>query len=674
MDNNLGTNLPPTPAPAQAPLPMPPKKWYRHKGIIAIIVLALVTTLVTWAYFKFSQPKTDKQVNTTVKGIVISNYQGCSHDDGCVLTIQTNAGKKISAVYGGGLTANGACYLSSGFELAPGDQVELYGTYTDQNTFSLCGAGAYIKKTTSPESNNQPNATSTNATSSSPQSATTTPLVSYDEPNWQATTSQITWIDAQTLPDLQILVPYTPNPNDDSPGFTSHESEYNLVGHINTGKYAGGDIITAIFGGNDNFYVLLKSNDNYIALTKYQYAPVKWDDFVAVPKSDSTYDIPDLDYPNQINSPTKEITFGSPDPTVNPGGGFGGQTSGVKLFTDPKWGGIYDEGDVLDRTKVGLPLPDGLWIIYTMNQFTSNPKNFNFSNGLTLDDYTFNPGGGCDQGWYGQDNYPSYKPADLNQVGNIYGLPVSEVINQSILKALYTKMDGGKADPFYFGMKGVSLQAFLASHPLLVWNDAGSRQILLMNSKYSDCNGGLGKPVIYLYPERAQKVSVKLQTPGSLTESIPSYNGGWAVYAEPDGTLTDLATGRQYPYLYWESLGGNGYSMPQEGFSVALENLHPFLESVLAKYGLNAKERSDFEAFWVPRLQNKKSAYYFITFTTTDKMQEYAPLNITPSPDNLIRVFMDYRLSPEPVKVTEPNIQTPKRDGFTVVEWGGALK
>ncbi|MDE2312422.1 MAG: hypothetical protein KGJ93_05065, partial [Patescibacteria group bacterium] len=122
---------PPTPQ-----SPPAPKKWYQHKGIITIIILAILTTVSCWAYFNLGPTRIEKLANSTITGTVLSNYQGCAHDDGCVLMIQTSAGKKISAVYGSGLTPQGACYLNSGFELKAGDQVELHGVYTDQNTFS----------------------------------------------------------------------------------------------------------------------------------------------------------------------------------------------------------------------------------------------------------------------------------------------------------------------------------------------------------------------------------------------------------------------------------------------------------------------------------------------------------------------------------------------------------
>jgi hypothetical protein len=51
-----------------------------------------------------------------------------------------------------------------------------------------------------------------------------------------------------------------------------------------------------------------------------------------------------------------------------------------------------------------------------------------------------------------------------------------------------------------------------------------------------------------------------------------------------------------------------------------------------------------------------------------------APLTISPRPDTVIRVFMDYQVLAQPIKVKEQLIKTPARRGFTVVEWGGAIR
>ena len=51
------------------------------------------------------------------------------------------------------------------------------------------------------------------------------------------------------------------------------------------------------------------------------------------------------------------------------------------------------------------------------------------------------------------------------------------------------------------------------------------------------------KPAVYLYPEKAEEVSVWLDYEGELTCTYPEYGDGWHVIARPDGTLQNLKDG-----------------------------------------------------------------------------------------------------------------------------------
>lgn len=75
--------------------------------------------------------------------------------------------------------------------------------------------------------------------------------------------------------------------------------------------------------------------------------------------------------------------------------------------------------------------------------------------------------------------------------------------------------------------------------------------------------------------------------------------------------------------------------------------------------------------YWLPQLEKNK--YNFIRFESIEFLNsdEYMPLEITPAPDTLIRILMQYRPLSRPINVTEQILKTPKREGFVVVEWGG---
>jgi hypothetical protein len=178
-----------------------------------------------------------------------------------------------------------------------------------------------------------------------------------------------------------------------------------------------------------------------------------------------------------------------------------------------------------------------------------------------------------------------------------------------------------------------------------------------------------GKPVIYLYPEKTTKISVALPSFVNVTKSEPAYPAkGWNVIAQPNGALT--YNGSNYDSLYWEGTG-IGYATPKQGFIVKDGDVAGFLKSTLPKYGLNEKETADFMEFWVPKFTG--APYYRISFLTSD-WNKAAPLHVSPAPRTSIRLFMDWSKLSGPATIAAPQIVTPSRNGYTLVEWGGLLR
>ena len=176
------------------------------------------------------------------------------------------------------------------------------------------------------------------------------------------------------------------------------------------------------------------------------------------------------------------------------------------------------------------------------------------------------------------------------------------------------------------------------------------------------------KPMIYLYPEEEQEVSVVLGNPDYLISTYPKYHNKWEVSAFPDGTLKD-ETGREYYGLYWE---GNQHQsrMDDEGFVVKGEETLTFLEEKLQQLGLTDKEANEFIVYWLPKLE--QNPYNYIYFENMEEINQYMPLEITPKPDTIIRIQMDYKALTKRIKVKEQELLTKERVGFTVVEWGGS--
>lgn len=178
------------------------------------------------------------------------------------------------------------------------------------------------------------------------------------------------------------------------------------------------------------------------------------------------------------------------------------------------------------------------------------------------------------------------------------------------------------------------------------------------------------KPIIYLYPEAETEVSVVLGKPENLTVSYPHYDGGWNVLAQPNGDLVDLKTGRNLYALYYESLASGDFGIREEGFVVKGSEAASFLEEKLAILGLNEHEAEEFIVYWLPVLEANE--YNYIHFESADLINEKMPLTVTPSPDNVIRIWMSFKSLDAPIEVSEQKLETPTRGGFTVVEWGGA--
>ena len=174
------------------------------------------------------------------------------------------------------------------------------------------------------------------------------------------------------------------------------------------------------------------------------------------------------------------------------------------------------------------------------------------------------------------------------------------------------------------------------------------------------------KPVIYLYPETETEVAVELSLNGELTCTYPKYNNGWRVTAKPDGTLTD-ETGKEYNYLYWEGETNEEFDF-SEGFCVKGEDTAEFLETALESLGLNRREANEFIVYWLPLMET--NPYNIIAFQD-EVYTATAKLEVTPTPDTVIRVFMAYTPSDTFVEISPQNLTSPTRTGFTVVEWGG---
>ncbi len=531
-------------------------------------------------------------------------------------------------------------------------------------------SGYFLYKKLNPPSVQQP--TTQGAVPQPPSKLPSNPQEEIIPP--QKISDQILWNSPQEIPSLKIF---------ETNQYSREEgAKYYKVGKFIDGQYKDGEIIliSAPYEGPafyPAFYRFVKQGNNLTLLKKYSDDLYDGDGLIRSRFSiNETFTISFLEFPKSFDGPQPRQVLDA-DVGVN---AFFSLNNLRKIFVDKNLGDIYTTAnypstfsDVFARHGFYVQASDGTVKIYSLKvDFVGkdNVPAITWSNGTqNKNEYTFTDLSGC-----GSTNYISVvsKEAvnltnDSMVVGkNSKGDTIYELKdkNHNLLKDYY--------DNKYQVFEGqkVSYEEFLANHPLFFWIDPFDRLIKFQNNKFIppvEC----GKPVIYLYPKETTKIAVKVEPKGGLTYSEPNYKNGWFVQADPVGNLTELSSGKNYPYLFWEGRGAI-YEQPKNGFVVQREKVHDFLVEKLAKLGLNQKEISDFLEFWEPKM--KDSPYYFVTFLGNREMNQIAPLTIDPKPDTVIRILMDFTPLNSLIDVKEYEILTPQRNGFTVVEWGGVLR
>jgi len=417
---------------------------------------------------------------------------------------------------------------------------------------------------------------------------------------------------------------------------------------------------------NNKVYVLAK--ESHEIGEPEMYAP-NYAKFVI----DKNLDIPEWDFPLTFTygQAKFELTghfgdmFGGVDPY--PVTGLKELLNGYeKSFVISKWGNVY----LSDDGSHHLIAPDGTVANYVIDVpfiDANGVAAITWNDGDTTKySFIFNQDSGC--GGYGtvavNKELTSQDLVEVGRASNGDKIYAIKDTNSAYLKKEY--------DSSYYPSEGenISFEEYLKSKPLVFWYDALGRLVRLKNLKFKlpvEC----GKPVIYLYPEEETEVNVELDLM-KLTYSDPLYKNGWKVVAKPNGELKEVGSGKYYPYLFWEGIGGGRYLMGDKGFVVEKAEVKKFLDTKLAVLGLNKKESVDFIEFWQPLMQ--KSPYYLVKFMGTGAMNELAPLSIDPKPDTMIRIFMEFQELEKPVQIEAPVLRTPARKGFTVVEWGGLLR
>lgn len=176
------------------------------------------------------------------------------------------------------------------------------------------------------------------------------------------------------------------------------------------------------------------------------------------------------------------------------------------------------------------------------------------------------------------------------------------------------------------------------------------------------------KPNIYIYPKQEVFLNVSLAFPrgGQIITSIPEYGNGWNVTVDTLGKINE-----KYDYLFYESEQPDVWQM-EKGWCIKTENLSHFFTQNLSAYGFEGREIDDFNEYWIPRFQ--VAEYYLFYPQTNTQIDRVIELNLSETPDNILRLFYVVQESDKNIALEAPEISSFNREGFFVTEWGVILK
>lgn len=185
----------------------------------------------------------------------------------------------------------------------------------------------------------------------------------------------------------------------------------------------------------------------------------------------------------------------------------------------------------------------------------------------------------------------------------------------------------------------------------------------------------VGKPVIYLYPKFPMLVTVNVMTAGEVFMSDPQIEKGnyWRdVIAHPNGIL--IYKGNAYRELFYEA-AITSLNPPSKGIIIKNSDIEGDLTDFIKRLGLTRKnEQQEFLEWWLPQLREYNSPYWFVSILEQDEKQRIDRVEISPKPDTFIEFIVYFKPLQEFANIKKLILPpTPRRIGFTAVEWGGVI-
>lgn len=206
------------------------------------------------------------------------------------------------------------------------------------------------------------------------------------------------------------------------------------------------------------------------------------------------------------------------------------------------------------------------------------------------------------------------------------------------------------------------------------------------------------KPALYLYPDKEQKIEVKLDKSIKYLNVIPNYHNGWVVMAKPTGILYDLQPQytncdelpynefgfeyskkacevNAYPYIFWDGVQLMKPLPNKElGFIVSKDEIDNFLNDKADIMKFNSDEKAEFVSYWSYRMKGTGWDNFRVYFLQNEEVDEYLPIKVSPKPTSSNRIQIIISKAEGNEEIGEQPLIPIARTGFTLVEWGGVIK
>lgn len=138
----------------------------------------------------------------------------------------------------------------------------------------------------------------------------------------------------------------------------------------------------------------------------------------------------------------------------------------------------------------------------------------------------------------------------------------------------------------------------------------------------------------------------------------------WKVRVKPNGELTELNTGLDVAYLFWEAHTGppvpvsppqspivsslpldvevfnpsDAHLSDNDSVVISVDTITPYLDAAPKALGLHTEARTSFITYWLPAIL--KHDHVALRFLPQPVYEQAAPLKISPVPDVITRIFM----------------------------------